>query len=213
MESLAYAVCCSLFLAATAQMLKHRNLSFAITGDEDMKIASPGNFSPSKSEDSGELAAEQFLQQKQLGNISRARKLGLQYAQILLDKPPSLFEPTTDQLLLHHQYLLFSYAVNRAIAEGSPNSILAQTSLNVFYATVEESSPELAEHLRDTGAYSLYILCQRSHIRSLDKIGGVYAELIQRPDDPVAIEHGNTLYQNYMTYCLNLLKQTQYILP
>jgi len=177
------------------------NLRYAVTGDEDIKIATPGSFSKSRpAEDVSELEAQQFLRLKNDGSIDKARQLGAKYATILLEKNEAA-AGDQDPLCCHQRLVLYSYVVNRAISDLSPNSLLAQTSLNVFYDELEEGSPELYRHVSDMAAFSLYILCERSNSRSEDEIGEVYARLCGSEGDRTVIDEGNALYRGFYERC------------
>lgn len=182
-------------------------------GDEDMKIA-PGHFSGSRPpEDIAELAAQDFLRQKKSGNIDRARDLGKRFALALLDGENG---PLKGELegqspqVQHHQFLLYSYVVSHVIADHSPNSILAQTSLNVFYSEVENVSADLYRHVSDMAAFSLYILFERSRDRAEDEIGRIFAELCGAEGDRQLIDYGNRLYDQLYRYCVDEIRKTQY---
>lgn len=182
-----------------------------VEGDEDIKIAGE-HFSVPR-EDIGELAAQDFLKQKDSGNIEKARGLGLRYAQAILypEQGPLVDEMEgRSPLFHHHQYILYSYAVNHVIADFSPNSILAQTSLNLFYAQLEEKSPELYMHVSDTAAFSLYILCERSKTRSDDDIGRTFASLVGKEDDNTVIIYANRLYSKLYHFCVEQINAVQY---
>lgn len=185
---------------ALACALRQNRLLLAVAGDDDMKIAAPGGFSKNtRPEDSSELAAKEFLDLKRSGDIDKARGLGERYAAMLLEKGREICALTRDSevsLRAHQQLVLCSYTINRVISEHSPNSILAQTALNVFYSRLEEDSPELYRHISDMAAFSLYILCERSHTCSDDSgVGGVYARLCGSGDDAQIIAEGGALYR------------------
>jgi hypothetical protein len=107
--------------------------------------------------------------------------------------------------------VLFSYVVNRVIADISPNSIIAQTALNVFYSRVEETAPHLAEYMRDMAAFSLYILCKRSEHRDDDEIGTVFARTCEDEDNKALVQEGNRLYRSFYEQCVRLHEQAGYI--
>lgn len=181
--------------------------------DEDIKIASGPFSARSSGEDISELAARDFLMEKRAGNIERARELGIQFAQAILDTKagPLVREMVhKPQQVQHHQYLLFSYVVNRVIAEQSPNGILAQTSLNVFYSEVEEKSPDVYKHISDMAAFSLYILCERSKCRSDEEIGQVFAQLCGGESDSTLMDYGNRLYRKLYDSCMEIIGHTPY---
>lgn len=181
-------------------------------GDEDMKIAGD-SFSRPPAEDPAEAEARHFLKEKDSGNIEKARALGKSYAASLQEAVKeyprrSALPPT--QLEYHHQLLLCSYIVNRVIAEFSPNSILAQTSLQVFYQEIEQNAPELYKHISDPAAFSLYILCDRSSKRNDSEIGNIYAQLCNREGDPETIGEGNHLFRWFYDACAETMKYAAY---
>jgi len=176
-------------------------LLLAVTGDEDMKIA-PAKGLGGPPEDAAELAARQYLDMKRCGSIDKARRLGERLMEILVEESGDLpGTPEEDSLIRHQRIVLFSYAINRVLSERSPNSILAQTSLNVFYDAVEEREPVLYRHISDMAAFSLYILCDRDRGRTDCEIGMVYARLCGSPDDPGVIGEGNELYHAFYEHC------------
>lgn len=209
-----------------------KNLTLAVTGDEDMKIVEGSFTRPSGKEElsEAEAVAKAYMEQKSAGNVEKARALGRQYADTLrmestdllgLEKERKATEgegnlpfakETSDQLLrAHHRTVLFSYAVNRAIADLSPNSILAQTALNVFYDDLESKDPALAAHVRDMAAFSLYILCDRSENCLEDEIGNIYARLCGGEGQPELVEEGDSCFRRYYELCAHLHQQTQYV--
>ncbi len=175
-----------------------------IREDEDIKIA-PKTFKPNRPPlDSGEEAARQFLEQKELGNIEKARELGASFAQAVInleDGPVAERGKKRTQRELHNQIVLYSYIVNRVIADHSPNSIVAQSCLGVFYKTVEAASAELFSHISDMAAFSLYVLCERSKNRTDDEIGVIYAELCDFDGREEIIAEGNAFYRRIYAYC------------
>jgi len=189
-------------LACAAALPRHRRHSplLATAGDEDMKIAPSGGFSQSAgAEESSEMAAEQFLKLKSSGNIEKARRLGDKFALLLLEKHAGA-RSAEDSLRAHQQLVLYSYAVTRAVSDCAPDSLLAQTSVNVFYDCLEDSAPELYRHISDVGALSLYILCERSQSRD-HKIGEVYARLCGVEGDAAATAEGKELYRRFYELC------------
>jgi len=191
-------------------------LLFAGAGeDADMKIA-PESFSAGRGSDtSGRDEAEDYLRQKSAGNISLARTLGERYAALLMAEAQENFDPwpteLAGELQAHHRLLLLTYVVNRAVAELSPDSILAQTTLNVFYSELEEKAPQLDKYIRDMGSYSLYVLCERSHNSTDDEIGGIFARLCSDKDNASLVAEGNRHYREYYAACQKLHEQAGYV--
>lgn len=179
--------------------------------DDDIKIA-PDTFT-AVATDSAEEAARQFLKQKNSGNIEKARELGKTFSDAIIhiENGPLGKETACTVREWHHKLLLYSYVVNRVIAEYSPNSILAQTSLNVFYSGIEAESPELHSHVSDMAAFSLYVLCERTKNRNSDDIGEIYANLCDFGGDQEKIGEGNMFYNKVYVFCKEKIEAIQYI--
>jgi len=182
-----------------------------IAGDEDIKIAG-GSFNAVPDADAAELAAREFLRQKQNGNIDCAHELGESFAQILWDMAQGVIMDNDQGLTqqeIHHRLLLCSYVVNRVIASFLPNSIVAQTALSRFYAEVESRSNVLHRHVSDTAAFSLYILNERSGGGDFE-IGKIYAKLIGRENDNESAKQGGEVYDNFYAACKNIIDQVKF---
>lgn len=199
---------CALILGACATTTKPQ-LLLAVVGDDDadMKIV-PESFSPAPAETEDGAEVEAFLRQKSVGNVARARELGQQYAELLMQETQENFEPwpenMADSLRAHHRLLMLSYVVNRVVAELSPNSILAHTALNVFYSTVEARAPQLDKYIRDMASYSLYVLCERSESCTPEQIGKIFARLCaDKGNEALALE-GQAHYRAYYDACSKL---------
>ena len=205
-------------LATFAVIVREKPLFLAAVAggeDADMKIA-PESFShTAKSEDNAEVEARDYLLQKNAGNISLARALGEQYAALLMQEAKTNFDPwpegMAESLLAHHRLLLFSFVVNRVVAELSPNSILAHTTLNVFYNEIEEKAPQLDANIRDMASYSLYILCERSEGCTKDQVGKIFARLCADKDNERLIAQGQQYYHAYYDACSRLHRETKYV--
>jgi hypothetical protein len=189
-----------------------RPLLFA-GGDEDMKIVGD-SFSPLPAEDPAETEARRFLKQKSVGNIEKARELGKLYARAVVDmtkNSPLGAAADCGQMEIHHQLVLCSYVVNRVVAEHSPDSILAQTSLRVFYDEVERASTVMYAHISDPAAFSLYTLWERSRNRDEDEIGRIYAKLCGLEGNCKTIQDGNALHRWFIAVCTQYIENTAYV--
>ena len=219
MTSFAIAALCVLWMLwvmLPASANPRRNLLLMSAGDDaDMKIA-PESFSPGWGDQTDtDREAEDFLRQKSAGNIRLARELGERYADLLLAQVSKNFDPwPTDlagQLQAHHRLLLLTYTVNRVTGELSPSPVLAQTTINVFYQSLEERAPQLDKYIRDMVSYSLYMLHERSQSGDEDEIGKIFARLCADKDNPDLINQGNRYYREYYNLCKDLHNQTQYV--
>ncbi|MDR2908358.1 MAG: hypothetical protein LBU86_00540 [Oscillospiraceae bacterium] len=198
---------------AAIRLKAQGSLIFAAAGeDEDIKIA--GSFTREPDISEADAAARAYLKQKSAGNVDRARGLGQAFAGLLREWSEELLSSDPqglERLRAHHKILMLSYVVNKTISGLSPNSIVAQTALNVFYDTIEEETPELNPHVRDMAGFSLYILCERSEGRMEDEAGGIFAQLCGKEADRELIEEGNALYRDYYKACKSLHEMTEYL--
>ncbi|MFV0400930.1 MAG: hypothetical protein ACK5LX_09985 [Oscillospiraceae bacterium] len=178
-----------------------KNVLLLADEDEDIKIVGSGSFSePPK--DPGEEMAEEYRREKSSGNIEVAVKIGENYAGLLWEKAQDLImeENGLSNQEVHQILLLYSYVVNKVIAERVPNPLLAQTALSRFYAGMEEKSSILYGHVSDTAAFSLYILLERSGGRE-EEAGEIFARLCGAEDDAAVIARGNKLYGDFCRQC------------
>ena len=185
---------------------------FSTDNDDDMKIAG-SDIHSSPREDAGDIAAKQFLAQKDAGNIDVARNLGTAYAKAILDigNHNDFLSKQSTMLEAHHQILLCAYIVNKVIAGKSPNSILAQTSLGRFYDEISSSAPHMYGHISDMAAFSLYILNDRSD--DLDEeVGRIYARLCGFENDSQKVDDGNRIYSRFYDFCAGLMENAGYII-
>jgi hypothetical protein len=185
----------------------------AAEDDSDMKIAQD-SFRPgaAAAEDAAEKAAQEFLHQRDNGNIERARQLGQLFAADLQQFGQSALRDVelraVTQQEHHHQLLLCSYIINRVIAEHSPSQILAQTSSSMFYKQVESLSRTLYQDISDTAAFSLYILNER--LGSPEDIGHIYARLLGAENDLLLAQKGNRLYSTLYQNCRERILSVNY---
>ena len=102
----------------------------ASTGDDsDMKIVPPSGMAPSF-EDAGEKAAQEFVMQKENGNIDKAYGLGKRIADVLLEEngPVLTFcEASLQPFVRLQRKILFAFAADTVLNAELP-SVLAETA-------------------------------------------------------------------------------------
>ena len=127
--------------------------------DRDMKIAGD-DFEP-VNEAGADVGHEAQLleQEKETGNLSRARRLGA----ILADEVSAVEgdSRTDDSALLTQRRILLSFAVEVGLDALLPNSLTAQTAQDIFYNSLRVTAPPFYDDLQASGAFSLYYLCVR----------------------------------------------------
>jgi len=182
--------------------------------DNDIKIA---GVSDKKVLDDGEIAAMEFNEQKQNGNIEKAYTLGKRLSEIIF---------TTDDILAAHcckkyavnetirsnAQVLFAFIVDTVLEHGCPNSITAQTALNYFHEQVREKSPESYNAIVESGAFSLYLLCSRDDkVSQSSCIGDAFADSCDMEEDKAVVKIGDDLYNIYFNICSTELKNVNFI--
>lgn len=176
-------------------------------GDEDIKIAGDKfETNTAQEDDVAEEAAREYLIQKERGNIEAAGKFGELMADRLWEISQELIMNTdgyTSEKEVHQQIVLLSYAVNAYISNESPNKLLAETAISVFYKHADDLSSILYKHVSDTAAFSMYILAQRNGIDE-EEIGRIYAKLCGKEDDRQKIDQGIEIYKRFYKKCENV---------
>lgn len=181
-------------------------------GDDDMKIApSDGFFAKKNADESAELSAQRFMQMKESGDIEKAHKLGENCAETLKKEVQKFCDLDNLNLKEHHYIVLYTYAVNKSTYLFTPNSIIAQTILNVFYANIEESSPKINMHISDMAAFSLYMLCERTGECDPKQIGAVYAKLCGAEEDENTIKEGAILFDDMIKKLAEVFENPDFI--
>lgn len=168
-------------------------LSFA-EDDSDMKIAAPG-LPGGRGFDSAEAGAAEFLRNRENGNVALARELGRELAKELLGyhlprHPGGLLDGAVQVRLLH------SFALQRAVEENSPNTILSHTTISAFYACIEERDAGVYAALNNSAAFSLYLVAE-DETDPLLAIGQVFAKECGAEEDTILSQLGREVY----THC------------
>lgn len=170
--------------------------------DSDMKIAGQV---PKDGHDALEGEVDAFVREKTNGNIERAQKAGKLFAQALTsaDQDSTVYfgiGEMDDAVTLRQRRILFSYIVNRVIAELAPNSIVAQAALSSFYEQTRKASEEIYQQINDSLAFSLYIFSYRS-AGDMKAAARVFAQLCGKEGDRVFIQYGQELGAFFARFC------------
>ncbi len=175
--------------------------------DSDVKIAGDRPAADlSIREDPG--ANDDYLIEKENGNIERAKLLGQNLAKILskdfADECMLHLEPDSEDARTKTQVLLlFAFAIDRGLNTHVPNSTLINTAHTSFFNTLQEISPDVYDQISDTGAYSLYMLCARREGAGVCRsIGESFAKLCGKEDDVALSSTGEMIFSIF----LNMVK-------
>ena len=177
-------------------MLGHYN-------DDDVKIA-PDDLSKLFASENpvADDNIDLFLQQRANGNTARARKLGMQYVEDLIDcvwtRPPEDVKSETFDLQLK---LLFAYAVHRIVEDHSPNQIVANATLGSFYEHLEDADQHLYEEINNNAAFSLYMYLHRAGDENAQSVGKTFSELCSAGDYSDCVIIGESAYGRFFGAC------------
>lgn len=176
---------------------------FLFAADDDIKIF-PGSGTRIASGDSAQEDADEFVRQRNNGNIDRAKRLGARYARHLC----RLWRPGDSSEVLSQKKVLYAYAVANAIEERSPNTFLEQAALSAFHQNVANRSAADHETIEDSAAFTLYLLAERDRCGA--GFGRVYAQLCGREDDEEMVGKGIWLYHRYTADCASIFNRANY---
>lgn len=156
--------------------------------DRDMKIAGD-DFEPINETGADDGHEARLLEQeKENGNLSRARRLGA----ILADEVSAVEGDslTADSALLTQRRILLAFAVEVGLDALLPNSLTAQTAQDIFYNSLRVTAPRFYDDLQASGAFSFYYLCVRDGRQVEEKVGETFASLCGKKGDPAYAPHG-----------------------
>ncbi len=181
--------------------------------DEDIKIA-PEDLSKLFTNENPQADdnIDLLMRQRANGNAAKAKKLGKQYVEDLLDcvwtKAPDDISSETFEL---QTKLLFAYVVHRIISDYSPNHIVANSALSSFYEHLEDADPKLSDQINDNAAFSLYVLLHRSGEERSDKVGKVFAEVCDAAEGSDCSVIGESAYARFLSACTQRLLNTEFV--
>ena len=192
-------------------------LLFAVADDSDMKIAGDLSSIGSRHASGSEVdrAAQEFIRQKENGNIEKGKALGATFAQELLGSCTRVLQtiPSSEGELVRTQCkILYTFAVNKVIEEMSPNSVVAHATMSNYYQQIKEQDASLYRLVNDSTAFSLYILCSRS-MKTGDRstYGEVFAKMCEEEQNPIYAKMGDDLFEFYYNMCADRLIAIDYI--
>lgn len=176
-------------------------------GDSDMKIAG-GRWSARPREE-GNAVARDYLAQRELGNIQRAKQLGEEFA-CLVEQWGDRQDGAEAPPFAHAYYCMLAFGVNQAVEHFFPNSILAQTALSAFYDRLGSCCPACSKAAGDSAAFSLFLLAIRGRQPAQQAVGGVFAELCGRQE---AAAWAAGQYGSFLAQLQQMVQLAGFVLP
>ncbi|MBQ0110346.1 MAG: hypothetical protein KBS41_00245 [Oscillospiraceae bacterium] len=104
------------------------------------------------------LSGEEYQRERINGNIEKAKALGQQIAQALVDNSESAISEQTEAAIESQKILLYSVTATTAFETYCPNQVTANTALNAFFDRLKVLDESIYEDCCDSGAYSFYFL-------------------------------------------------------
>lgn len=168
---------------------------FFSTDDSDMKIAGT-DFEPAPPADDAGITARLLQQEKDNGNLSRARRLGAILAEDVSAVDGG--QPAEDAVMLTQRRMLLAFAVEVGLQRSLPNELLTETAQSVFYDTLRLTALTFFEDLQESGAFSFYYLCVRDGRHVNECVGETFASLCGRAGDKTLSQQGAELYAHFI---------------
>lgn len=181
--------------------------------DSDMKIAG----SVPAADDDGELAAREFNEQKENGNVTRAHALGERLAALLFATDTILAQNAApkyaqNEAVRTNARVLFAFMVDILLEHCCPDSVTARTALNDFHQCISKRSEEIYKSIVDSPAFSLYLLCARDEKMSCCScIGHAFADGCGMEGDISVAMLGDELYGAFYERCAAEISKTDFV--
>lgn len=158
----------------------------------DMKIAGMEPAADNMAADSA--AIENYDRLRRNGDIARARRLGASAAGSINEIHSSLGLNASEDEIVLHERLLVIFSAAAALETCLSERILSHAALNVFYDVLKKDAPELYDAMSVSGAVTFYYLEYRKLGEQPADIGGRFAMLCGREDDPELTEIGGRIF-------------------
>ncbi len=180
--------------------------------DSDIKIA-PDYSSKNKRTipETPDQSPQELKEQKQNGNLDKARALGVSLANELLSEE-SVADFGVDAIaeseeIRRHRKILFAFVVVNCVERIIKSSLVSQAIQNAFFDEVKRHSQDIYELITDDAAYSLYYLCVRTSTTPAQCIGQTFAKLVEHPQETFC-EFGKALYMRFEDCIQQKIQQT-----
>lgn len=187
--------------------------------DSDMKIVGEMPDKSQLTKEEAKQTAVLLKQEKENGNIERARQFGSTIAEKVVSKS-SIDE---NHPCAHHMKILTAFAGEVSFQGLLPNNLLALTALSVYNEALRHQAQQFYEELQESGAFSFYYLCLRdslarkSEIKWDDdilasRVGETFAVLCGKADDGQTIAKGTEVYSNFVKQIKELYEKIDFII-
>lgn len=172
--------------------------------EEDIKIYHNDEDNSPDTKGEGERSAELFLLHRNNGNLSKCRELGKLLGVTFADEAKRF----ADDPLRRQKLVLLSFVLSDELAGLIFDQMLQQSVMSVFGQTVESLDSGLAADIKDSTAYTLYMLGERSDDSGM---GEIFAELCDCDGDVDTVLTGTLLEQEHRKLYANIITSYLFI--
>lgn len=204
-------VLCAYFVAQTPA--EPGLLCFFAVDDSDMKIVSGPGLARKNREDAGEVAAQEYVDQKENGNLEKAHLLGKDlFAVFYQPDGPVLNIGTTslEEKVRAQRKILFAFAAEAALDAGLHSTVLPQTAMQEFLNQLKQANEELYDKINDPKTFSYYLLYEKESYK-YPSIGHAFALLCEEADNEDLISLGNLLYDEFNRLVLQMIADFSFV--
>lgn len=159
-----------------------------IDDDSDIKIA---QFGKGRDNLPDKMIAD-HEQQKQNGNLERARAFGAAMA----EKVYAYDAPEPEQKL--NKQILYVFASTVAFENFTPSRLTAVTALSSFYDRLKGISLEFYNLISNSAAFSFYYLCLHNRPNMAQSVGETFAMMCGDNGNSSLSKKGSELYASFI---------------
>ncbi len=181
--------------------------------DHDIKIAGAEPSKDIKSAGSVLNISEEYNRERENGNITKAKELGKNIADLLNNSGEMFPHDEEDESaeLQNQKKTLLAFAGVAGLELVCPNSATSYAAQNSFYSALERIAPDVYNSALNSGAFSFYYLAFRRTGEIERRIGQTFAMLCSHDGDPVYQELGEALYCWFASIVENEAKKINFI--
>lgn len=151
-----------------------------------------------------EQTEQQWEQEKENGNIDRAKLLGKNLAEAFARRESGAANGVAENpAILCQRRILMAFTAESTLKSCLPADVTVDTAQAMFMNTLQEMAPSFYEDLQESGAFSFYYMCLRDGREVEKQIGKAFASLCGVAGSESYERMGQLLY----VQCVEQIKQ------
>ena len=188
-----------LFLLPFSDRPWNRPCFCAAGDDSDVKVFPSSGFG-APSGDVSEREAQEYVENRQNGNIDIAREMGRQLAGLVIGYRPEEEPFLGDEQLLFQSRVLYLFAARTACDIYSPSPIVASTASQSLSDTISRQAAEVYNAFITSRTVTLYFLALDADDVG-QAVGKAFASVCDHPEDVFYVHLGSGLYETFLSRC------------